>query len=112
MLMFESHWMPFSTPETAERMKQIVRMVMIAMSTPLPALPMPPTISTPLLICSAPSPREAAEPKRVAKMARMSMTLPPAPWACLPSSGSNAALISESRPLRKTPYASAMPTTA
>ena len=29
MLMFESHWMPFSMPETAERMKQTVSTTMM-----------------------------------------------------------------------------------
>ena len=29
MLMFDSHWMPLATPETAERMKQTVRMTMM-----------------------------------------------------------------------------------
>ena len=66
----------------------------------LPATPMPPTISSPLRIWSAPRPSEAAEPKRVAKIASMSMTLPAGPWAREPSSGSKAALISWTRPLR------------
>ena len=58
----------------------------------------------PLPICSAPSPSEAAEPKRVAKMARTSMTLPAGPSVRRrPNSGSNAELISCLRPRRKVP---------
>ena len=104
MLMFESHWMPFSTPETAEAMKAAVRTAMTPTSTPLPTLPMPPTISRPQPICRAPRPSEAAEPKSVAKMASMSMTRPAGPSARrLPISEVKAELISCGRPLRKVP---------
>ena len=81
MLMFESDWTSFSTPETAERMKQTVSTTMIAMSTPSPTLPMPVTISRPEPICRAPRPSEVAEPKSVAKIAKMSMTRPAGPFA-------------------------------
>ena len=103
MLMFESHWMPRATPETAETTKHAVRMVMIPTRMPLPTSPNPPTICSPLLICSAPIPSDAAEPKSVAKIASMSMTLPAGPSAWRPISGLNAELISWERPLRKTP---------
>lgn len=69
--------------------------------------------SKPLPICSAPSPSEAADPKSVAKMAMMSMTLPQAPWACLaPMSGSKTALMVCLRSRRNVLYAMARPTTA
>ena len=55
-------------------------------------------------ICRAPRPSEVAEPKSVAKIAKMSMTRPAGPSArCSPSSGANAELMSSERPLRKTP---------
>ena len=104
MLMFESHWMPFSMPDTAERMKQTVSTTMMAMSTALPTLPMPATICRPEPICRAPRPSEVAEPKSVAKIAKMSMTRPAGPLARFsPKSGANAELMSSERPLRKTP---------
>ena len=113
MLMLDSHWMPFSMPVTAEAMNAAVSTAMMPTRTPLPTLPIPPTISRPLPICRAPRPSEAAEPKSVAKIARMSMTRPAGPSARrLPISDVNAELISCGRPLRKTPYAMAMPTTA
>jgi hypothetical protein len=100
MLMLDSHWMPLATPETAESTKAAVRTAMIPISTVLPASPIPPTISSPDWICRAPRPSEAAEPKRVAKIASMSITFPHGPWARLPRRGSNAELISCSLPLR------------
>ena len=103
MLMLESHWMPLATPETAESTNATVRAAMMPTRTALPTVPMPPTICRPLRICRAPRPSEAAEPKSVAKMASMSITRPPGPWARLPSSGSKAAEISWARPLRNTP---------
>ena len=36
MLMFDSHWMPLETPDTAEAMKPIVRIAMIATSRVVP----------------------------------------------------------------------------
>ena len=42
-----------------------------------------PTMSRPLRICRAPRPSEAAEPNSVAKIASMSMTLPPGPLRVL-----------------------------
>ena len=54
-----------------------------------------------------------AEPKSVAKIAKMSMTRPAGPFARFsPKSGAKAELMSSERPLRKTPYATARPTTA
>ena len=44
MLMFESHWMPLATPDTAENTNATVRTAMMPTSTPLPTSPMPPTI--------------------------------------------------------------------
>ena len=113
MLVLDSHWMPFSTPETAETTKHAVRTAMIPIRTALPTWPMPATICSPLWICSAPRPSEAAEPNRVAKIASMSMTLPAGPSARrLPMSGTKTDEISWRRPLRKVPYAIASPTTA
>jgi hypothetical protein len=95
MLMLDSHWIPRSTPETAEATNAAVRTAMIPTSTPLPTLPAQPRISTPLPICSAPRPREAADPNSVAKMARTSMIRPAGPVARRsPSNGMNAELIS------------------
>ena len=79
MLMLDSHWMPFATPDTAESTNAAVSTAMMPTRRRLPVTPMPPTISRPLRICSAPSPSEAAEPKSVAKIASMSITLPAAP---------------------------------
>ena len=113
MLMLDNHWMPLATPETALRMNATVSSAMTPTSTPLPTLPMPAMICTPLPICRAPRPSEAAEPNSVAKIASMSMTRPAVPVARFsPSSGMNAELISCERPRRNTPYAIAMPTTA
>ena len=100
MLTLDSHWMPLAMPETAEATKAAVSSAMIATRTPFPTLPAQPRISRPLPICSAPRPSDAAEPNRVAKIARMSMTLPQPPLAWRPSSGSKAAEISCRRPLR------------
>ena len=100
MLMFDSHWMPLATPDTAEKMKAMVSTTMMPISTTLLPDPMPATMSSPLEICSAPRPSDAAEPNSVAKIASMSMTLPHPPFARSPISGSNAALINCSRPLR------------
>ena len=82
MLMLDSHWMPLATPETADRMKQTVSTAMMPTSTPLPTSPRPVTMRRPLPIWIAPRPSDAAEPNSVAKMARMSMTLPTGPLAC------------------------------
>jgi hypothetical protein len=113
MLVLDSHWMPLATPDTADAMNAMVRSTMIETRTVLPTLSTQPLNSSPAPICSAPRPSDAAEPKRVAKIARMSMTRPAGPserrW---PMSGANAAEMSCERPLRKVPYAIAMPTTA
>lgn len=100
MLMLDSHWMPRAMPETADSTNAAVSTAMMMTRIVLPVSPIPPTICSPLRICNAPSPREAADPNRVAKIASMSMTLPHAPFARAPSSGSKAELISCRRPLR------------
>ena len=100
MLMLDSHWMPLATPVTADSTNAAVRTAMMPIRTALPTWPTPPTISRPRWIWSAPSPSEVAEPNRVAKMARMSITRPAGPFARSPSSGSKADEISWSRPLR------------
>ena len=94
ILVLDSHWMPFSTPEIAEKTNATVRTAMIRTSSPVPVFSRQFSSWNPLPIWSAPRPSDAAEPKRVAKMARMSMSRPTAPWACrAPMSGSNTALI-------------------
>ena len=104
MLVLDSHWIPRSMPETAEATNAAVRIAMIATRTPLPTSPAQPRISTPLPICRAPRPREAADPNSVAKMARTSMTRPAGPAARRsPSSGTKTELISCRRPRRKVP---------
>lgn len=104
MLIVDSHWMPRATPDTAEATNAAVRTAMIATRTPLPTSPSQPRISTPLPICSAPSPSEAADPNSVAKMARTSIIFPARP-SVRPrrNSGANAALTSCGRPRRKVP---------
>ncbi len=93
MLMFDSHWMPLSTPETADATNATVRTAMMPTSSPVATLSSQSSSSKPLPICNAPRPNEAAEPKRVAKMAMMSMTRPHAPWARFsPMSGTNTEL--------------------
>ena len=64
---------------------------MIATSTGVPTVPNQPLNFRPLPICRAPRPSEAAEPNSVAKMARMSMSLPIGPSVLDPSSGAKAA---------------------
>ena len=104
MLMFDSQRMPRPTPETAEAMKPAVRTATIAIRAALGSASMPLTISTPLPICIAPMPSEAAVPKRVATMANMSTIRPATPstrfW---PSSATRMELISGTRPRRKAP---------
>ena len=104
MLMLDSHWMPLATPDTAEATKAIVRIAMMATSNVVPTESMNPPAMSPPPICSAPRPREAADPNRVAKIARMSMARPNTPSVPrAPSSGWNAELISCRRPRRKVP---------
>ncbi len=104
MLMLDSHWMPLATPDTAEATNATVSTAMMVTSRPVPVSPSQPAARSPLPICSAPRPSEAAEPNRVAKMASTSMVLPAGPRTRLvPSSGANAALISWLRPRRKLP---------
>lgn len=73
ILVLDSHWMPFSTPEIAEKTNATVRTAMIRTSSPVPVLSRQFSSWNPLPIWSAPRPSDAAEPKSVAKMARMSM---------------------------------------
>ena len=104
MLTFDSHWTPLETPDTAERMKQIVSVTMITTSSVVLTEAMNPPAMRPPPICSAPRPSEAAEPNSVAKIARMSTALPNPPSARLrPNSGMNAELSSCGRPRRKVP---------
>ena len=99
--MLESHWMPRLMPETAEATKQKVRTATIPTSTGVPISPNQPLEVMPLPICRAPRPREAAVPKRVAKMARMLMNFPSGPSTILmPNSEVKAAEISCLRPRR------------
>ena len=86
MLPLLSHWIPRCTPETAETTKAAVRTAMIATATPS-AGSTPHRKSSPLLICSAPSPSEVALPNSVAKIARMSIDFPIGPWIRSPRSG-------------------------
>jgi hypothetical protein len=103
MLMFDSHWMPLATPETAETTKAAVSTAMTPTSTAFPVRSSQPRICTPEPICNAPRPSEAAEPNRVAKIARPSISLPIGPSVRLPSNGAKAELISCERPRRKVP---------
>jgi len=85
---------------TAEQTNATVSTAMMTTSSSFPTSGTPLAMSPPP-ICRAPSPSEAAEPKSVAKIARMSIALPNAPSVPprLPSSGANAELISCRRPL-------------
>ena len=100
MLMLASHWMPLATPDTADATNAAVNTAMIATNNMVPGLSAQPTLARPEPICSAPRPRDATVPNRVAKIARMSMILPPAPLVCSPSRGAKTALISCLRPSR------------
>ena len=104
MLMFDSHWMPRSTPDTADATNAAVRIAMMrtrigeVTSERIPADSMPPPI------CSAPRPSEQAEPNSVARIARMLMRRPPAPLtARSPNSGVNIAANVCARPSRNAP---------
>ena len=92
-LALESHLMPRSTPETAEMTKHAVSTAMTSAAATVPYFSWPKTLARPPVICSAPRPREVAEPKRVARIARVSMPRPAAPSARAPMSGRNAALM-------------------
>ena len=111
MLPLESHWMPRSTPETADTMNSAVTttMMMIAMvvvwGTPQMKL-------SPLFICRAPRPRDVHDPNRVAKIARMSSVLPGHLSTLSPRIGRNAELTRLGAPLRKVKYAMVRATTA
>ena len=63
-------------------------------------LPLPKTSSRPPVICRAPRPSEVADPKRVAKMAMMSIALPGPSLARRPSSGPKAPETRLPAPLR------------
>ncbi len=104
MLMFDSHWMPFSTPETAEATKAAVRIAMMMTRTGEETSDMMPADSMPPPIWMAPKPSEQAEPNRVARIARMLMILPPIPLtARSPNSGVNIDENSCERPRRNEP---------
>ncbi len=101
MFVLDSHWMPLPMPLTAEAMKATVKTTMMPMIASLLKGPVPPTISTPRPICKEPIPRLTAVPNSVAMMAKMSITLPAAPRACLaPNSGSRMLDINGTRPRR------------
>ena len=113
MLMFDSHWMPRAMPETADATKAAVMIAMIPTRRSFVGSWTQPTLSRPEPICSAPRPSDATVPNSVAKMARMSMTLPAGPVDTFgPNRRSNTELISCVRPSRNVLYASANPTTA
>ncbi len=101
MLAFDSRRMPLDTPEIAEMMNPTVSTAMIEMSRALPTSSIPVTSCTPAPIWVAASPRAAAVPKRVAKMASMSMSRPiQEPLTSVPNSGAKIEEISETRPRR------------
>ena len=104
MLVLARNWMPRSMPDTAEATKQNVSTAMISTSIGVATSPTTPLNCRPLPIWRAPSPSEAAEPKSVAKMARMLMILPPAPsTARRPKRDTNASESRFLRPSRKVP---------
>ena len=103
MLVFESHLMPRETPETAETTKAAVSTAMTPMSSALETSPRPATICRPEPICSAPMPSEVAEPKSVAKIAKMSIARPMGPSTTRrPTREVKAAEMSSERRLRNT----------
>ena len=69
MLVFDSSLMPFSTPLTAE-VRNMAAVTMMMTTCAVGLISMPNTAFRPLLICSAPTPSEAATPKAVATIAR------------------------------------------
>src|SRR5699024_496068 len=68
--------MPFFTPDTAEKMKITVRMVMAMMRKVSPLTSRPVTMEVPVWTWSAPMPSEVAVPKRVTRTAKVSMIRP------------------------------------
>ena len=91
MLVLDRNWMPRSMPETAEATKHRPRTMMMPTATAALSAETVPVSARPARICSAPRPREAAVPKTVAKIARMSRTLPCQPSARFgPISGTKA----------------------
>src|SRR5690606_2358301 len=82
-LMFDSHWMPRSIPETAEATNAAVSTAMMITSTGEETEGMMPADWMPPPIWMAPSPREQADPNSVARIARMLMTRPPVPLTTL-----------------------------
>jgi hypothetical protein len=111
MLPLLSHWMPFSTPDTAERTNNEVS-TRITRTASTSVWSTPHRKFRPLLICRAPSPSDAALPNSVARTASVSIDLPTGPSTRSPINGRNAELIRFGWPLRKVKYASASPTTA
>ena len=100
ILVLDSHWMPLATPDTADATNAAVSTAMMATSNNFDGSLIQPTSTNPEPICAAPSPREATVPNRVAKIARMSMTLPPQPLARWPRMGAKTALTNCPRPHR------------
>jgi hypothetical protein len=86
MLKLLSHWMPRSTPDTADRTNAAVSTATITTARVFDVSTSQTKFSPPL-ICRAPSPSEVALPNIVAKMARMSIPLPIGPYTRSPSSG-------------------------
>lgn len=101
ILMLDSHWMPRSMPDTAEKMKAMVKPQMMATRPTLPIASIQPLNSIPAPICNAPRPSDAADPNRVAKMAIILIAWPPMPSARRPRIGRNTEEINCERPRRK-----------
>ena len=101
-LILDSHRTPLATPDTAEKMVPMDSTMMMTNAAVLPAVDQPLTISTPRPICSAPMPKVAAVPKRVAMIARPSiMRAGVESVERLPKSGIKIELIRGTRPRRK-----------
>ncbi|SKF62323.1 Uncharacterised protein [Mycobacteroides abscessus subsp. abscessus] len=101
MLMFERRWMPFSMPATAEATNAAVSTAITTTSRMVVDCSTMPLASRPPPICSAPRPRDAADPNSVAMMARMLISRPPQPFtARSPNSEVYIELNSCARPIR------------
>ena len=104
MLEFDRNWMPRSMPDTAEATKQMVRTVMMPTRIGVVTVSIMPAELMPPPICRAPRPREQAEPKSVARIARMLMIRPPTPLTKRrPKTEVNMAENSCERPRRNVP---------
>ena len=78
-------------PVTAETTKQPVSTQITRSARATPSAVPSKTLSSPPVICRAPSPSEVADPKSVAKIATTSIALPGARPAASPISGRNVA---------------------